>query len=177
MMSETSTASMSCEPVVQPGPVSSISASPSTSTDGNFTVSWSAAANMVTSGFNAWGYELKEFKSGVLTQTLTVSPTLTSYNFTDKSNGSYQYQVRGCNLNQGVPICGTSSSLSNTVTVTLTVGTPSSISGPASVDSDGAYTISWGSSSTPSVTYKLEERFKAYGSTTYQSWAEIHSGA
>ncbi|WP_205701931.1 FG-GAP-like repeat-containing protein, partial [Pseudidiomarina mangrovi] len=131
---------------------------------------------MVTSGFNAWGYELKEFKSGVLTQTLTVSPTLTSYNFTDKSNGSYQYQVRGCNLNQGVPICGTSSSLSNTVTVTLTVGTPSSISGPASVDSDGAYTISWGSSSTPSVTYKLEERFKAYGSTTYQSWAEIYSG-
>jgi len=37
-----------------------------------------------------------------------------------------------------------------------TVGTPSSITVPSS-DSDGSYTVSWGSSSTSSVTYALEE--------------------
>lgn len=106
MTSSTSPASTTnCEPVAQPGPVSSISASPSTSYDGTFAVSWSAASNMITSGFDAWGYELKEYKSGVLTQTFTVSPTITNYLFSNKSNGSYQYQVRGCNQSQGVPTC------------------------------------------------------------------------
>ena len=41
-------------------------------------------------------------------------------------------------------------------TFTTTVDTPSSITVPSS-DSDGSYTVSWGASSTSSVTYVLEE--------------------
>lgn len=181
MMSGTSsagTSSFPCEDdsVPQPGPISSISVSPSTSSTGSFTVSWSAASNMVSSGINAWGYKLKEYKNGILVQTLNLSPTSTTYNATGRANGSYYYQVTGCNQKQGVAYCGSTSSSSNTVTVNISVGTPTSISGPTAVDIDGAYTISWGASSTPSVTYKLEERFKPRGSTTYQSWTQIYSG-
>jgi len=42
------------------------------------------------------------------------------------------------------------------ITTTPTAGTPSSIAVPLS-DSDGSYTVSWGASSTSSVTYVLEE--------------------
>jgi len=42
------------------------------------------------------------------------------------------------------------------ITGTPTAGTPSSITVPSS-DSDGSYTVSWGASSTSSVTYVLEE--------------------
>ncbi|MBG22048.1 MAG: hypothetical protein CMF22_01130, partial [Idiomarinaceae bacterium] len=172
------TSSFGCEDeVARPGPVSSISASPTTSNDGNFTVSWSAASNMETSGFNSWGYQLNEYKNGSLTQTFNLSPTATSHSFSDKSNGSYYYTVRGCNQSLGVPLCGSTSSASNTVTVNLVVSMPSSISGPTSTDTDGAFTISWGASATSSVTYELQERFKPYGASSYQNWVSVYSGS
>uniref|UniRef100_UPI000FCA820E SpvB/TcaC N-terminal domain-containing protein n=1 Tax=Pseudidiomarina mangrovi TaxID=2487133 RepID=UPI000FCA820E len=170
------TSSAACEPVSQPGSINSISVSPSISHDGHYTVSWSAASGMVTSGFDTWGYELHEFNSGVLTQTLLISPTATTYAVSGQSNGSYQYQVRGCNLQGGEPYCGPHSSISNTVVVDTGVMPPSSILAPTAINSDGAYTISWGSSSTSAVTYELEERFKPYGSPVVHSWTQIYAG-
>ena len=58
-----------------PGTVSSPTVSVTNSTSGTYTVSWSAASNMDTSGPGQQGYELLEYKNGSFVKTYHTSPT------------------------------------------------------------------------------------------------------
>ena len=125
---------------------------PSSDVDGNLTINWGTSS---TSGVT---YVLEEatnsgFTSGLRT---AYSGTGASTNITGRSNGvTYYYRVKATKSGYNNSAWKTGSN-GCTVTITPTAGTPSSISVPSS-DSDGTYTVSWGTSSTSGVTYVLEE--------------------
>ena len=125
---------------------------PSSDSDGSYTVSWgSSSTSNVT-------YVLQEatnssFSSGLRT---AYSGTSRSTTITGRSSGTtYYYRVKATRSGYTDSSWRTGSN-GCTVTITSTVGTPSSIAVPSS-DSDGSYTVSWGSSSTSNVTYVLQE--------------------
>ena len=125
---------------------------PSIDSDGSYSISWG------TSSTSSVAYTLEEatnssFSSGFRT---AYSGTSTSTTITGCSSGTtYYYRVKATRSGYTDSAWRTGSN-GCTVTITQTVGTPSSISVPSS-DSDGSYSISWGTSSTSSVTYVLEE--------------------
>lgn len=132
------------DPPPTPGKPGTPTVSVTNSTNGTYSVSWSAASSMVTSGSEAWGYQLVEYKNGSIVDTYTTSPTTRTYSFTSNPDGNYQYKVRGCNLNlnMGTPVCGSYSSLSSTNYVRRKPSKPAAPTVPTT-DSDGSYTISW----------------------------------
>ncbi|MBD3654289.1 SpvB/TcaC N-terminal domain-containing protein [Kangiella sp.] len=143
------------------------SVSPTNSTNGAYQVSWSAASSMVTSGSNAWGYQLVEYRGGTYVKTYTTSPTTTSQSISGNPDGNYRYKVRGCNLdlNTGVPKCGSYSSLSTTNLVRNKPSTPSAPSVGSST-STGSIAVSWTKPSGTVSFYRLQKRVNG-GSWTW----------
>ena len=122
-------------------PKPSISASTTSSTSGNYSISWSASSG-------ATSYQWKE-NSG---SWQTVSSSTRSRSFSNKANGSYTYSVRACNS-----VCSASSS----VTVSV-VDTPAQISISPTTSTNGSYTISFSGGkvkgSTSGFYNKLQEK-------------------
>lgn len=151
-------------PPPKPGQPGTPSVSTVNSTSGSYTVSWTAASNMVTSGSESWGYELVEYKNGSVIKTYRTSPTTTSHSISSNPDGDYQYKVRGCNtdIHMGTLVCGSYSSLSSTNYVRYKPSTPAK---PGDKNStNGSYSVSWSKPSGTVTRYLLQERL------TGQSW-------
>lgn len=135
------------------------SVSPTNSSNGSYQVSWSAASSMVTTGVNAWGYQLAEYRGGSYVKTYTTNPTSTSYSVSGNSDGTYRYKVRGCNLdlNTGVPKCGSYSSLSTTNLVRHKPSTPSAPTLGSAI-SIGSVSVNWVKPSGAVTFYQLQRR-------------------
>ena len=84
-----------------------------------------------------------------------------SFEVAVSQNGNNNYRVAGCNAAG----CGPFSIVK---TVLVAPATPSSISVPGITDTDGSYTISWGSSSS-ATSYKLQEQING------GSWLQVAS--
>ena len=144
-----------------PGTPSSISV-PSSSTTGNYAVSWGTASGTVTA------YRLYEATNSSFSgQTLIHNGPGTSASLSGRGNGTYYYRVRACNGSA----CGSYRTGGNSVTVTLPPSVPSSISVPSS-SSTGSYTISWGSSTGNVTAYRL---YQATNSS-FSGQTQIYSG-
>jgi RHS repeat-associated protein len=137
--------------VRQPLPlVTGVTASPLSSTNGNYTVSWNPVAG-------ADYYTLLEYAdlggNAVPTQ---VSGTTKS--FTGQGNGTYRYYVKACDL---YGVCGGTGPESNSVVVTVAIpsapATPTNLTGPSTrVQVPPNYTVGW--SVVPNATgYIVEE--------------------
>ncbi|WP_083868384.1 RHS repeat protein [Dyella ginsengisoli] len=138
-----------------PGSPPSVS-SPSTSTTGSYTVSWSTIAN-------ATSYNLQEQVNGGAWSTVQ-SSSATSWNASGQGNGSYGYQVQSCNSGG----CSGWSSVSTT-TVLHPPGSAPTLSAPGS-STNGSYTVSWTGVAT-ATSYNLQEQVNGGGWTTVQSGA------
>ncbi|WP_417445386.1 FG-GAP-like repeat-containing protein [Kangiella sp.] len=134
------------------------------STSGTYSVSWAASSDMQTSGYQAWGYDLQEYRNGTVVRNIQVPPTSTSYSVSGNPDGNYQYRVKGCNndLNSGLRTCSSYSSTSN---INYVRYKPSRPAKPADKNSTtGSYSISWSKPSGTVTHYLLQER------KTGQSW-------
>jgi len=139
---------------------------PSSDNDGSYTVSWG------TSSTSSVTYVLEEARNSSFTsyRRTAYSGTSRSTTINGRSSGvRYYYRVKAIRSGYTDSDWRTGSN-SCLVTITPTAGTPSSITVPSS-DNDGSYTVNWGSSSTSSVTYVLEEArnssFTSYRRTAY----------
>ena len=119
-----------------------LTASPNPSTDGSYTVSWTAIPN-------AESYQL--YEDG----TLVYDSTGTSWSFSGKAAGSYEYTLEFCELIFDEEMCFGSGYTALTVTVTTPPAAPTLTVPPT--DADGGYTASW-TASTGATSYKLEEK-------------------
>lgn len=136
---------------------------PTGSQNGSYTVSWGASTGNVTA------YELYEANNvGFTGEALVHSGTATSKALTGRTNGTYYYRVRACNTN----ICSGYAFGSNSTSVTLPPGAPSSITVPTG-SVNGSYSISWGSASGTVTSYQL---FEATNSG-FSGETQIYSGA
>ena len=133
-----------------------LTASPNPSTDGSYTVSWSAI-------LTAESYQL--YESGKL----VYDSTGTSWSFTGKAAGTYKYTLEFCELIFDEEFCDQPSGYAAlTVTVTTPPSAPT-LTVP-STDADGSYAVTWTSPS-GATSYELEE--KPAGGT----FANIYSGS
>ncbi len=126
---------------------------PTTDTDGSYSLSMSSSG-AVTS------YELREQVNGggfVIQQINGNS----SWNYTNKSNATYGYQARACNILSCSNWSGTKS-----VQVLKTPGVPPNFTAP-SASSSGNFTVDWTSASGVVTSYQLQERFNG------GSWANV----
>ncbi len=120
-----------------------LTASPNPSTDGSYTVSWTAIPN-------AESYQL--YEDG----TLVYDSTGTSWSFSGKAAGSYEYTLEFCELIFDEEHCDLPSGYGSlTVTVTTPPLAPT-LTVPAT-DADGSYTASW-TAPAGATSYKLEEK-------------------
>ena len=131
---------------------------PANANSGNYAVSWYASATIGAA------YVLEESaNSGPWTPVYTGPAT--SYAFSGKANGTYQYRVKA--------ILGgytdSTWSTSGIVTVAVTCSAPYQITAPASSIS-GKYSISWYASATTGAAYALEEKV---GSGV---WVQVYAG-
>lgn len=127
---------------------------PASSSNGSFTVNWSAADGAKT-------YRLGESRNGGAWTEVT-ERTTRSWSTSGRSNGSYRYRVRGCAMG-----CSGYSAIKTVTVALIPQGTPT-LTTPAYVTS-GNYAVSWTAVSLASR-YELQER-KNGG-----SWSEIHDG-
>ncbi|MCH6484868.1 RHS repeat protein [Pseudoxanthomonas sp. LH2527] len=129
---------------------------PSYSSNGTYTVSWSATAT-------ATSYELQISANGGNWLGAYAGPQ-TSYAVGGQASGSYAYRVRACQAS-------TCSGWSNTgtTTVVLPPGSAPSLSSPTSAPG-GSYMVSWTAVAAAS-TYRLEESFNSGGWTVVQDIA------
>ena len=122
---------------------------PSSNSSGSYTVTWGASS---TPGVT---YNLDEAtNSGFSANLRTLVTTNLSYPITGRSSGlTYYYRVTASKsgMNSSSPQLG-----SNGTVVTLPVELPGAMTIPAN-NNTGSYTVQWGASSTPSVSYTLEE--------------------
>lgn len=142
--------------LLPPAVPSSITVPTGNDVDGAYTVSWSAVST-------ATKYQLvQKVNSGGW---ITVSDNSNrSKGFSGKGNAKYQYAVRACNAS------GCSGyRYSSTFNVLLPPPVPSSISVPASTDSDGAYTVSWPVAST-ATRYQLSQKVNT------GAWVSVSDG-
>ena len=139
-----------------------LSTSTTSTNNGNFTLSWTNPGN-----HNQYRVQQK-IGSGSWTTPVTTSST--SYSFSNKPDGSYQFRISYCLYLP--PTVNQCDATSNTVSVLVAKppGTPSSISGVPATDNNGAFTVSWGSSTGNVDSYRLEQQ-KNSG-----SWSQIYSG-
>ncbi len=120
---------------------------PATNTTGSYRVSWSISR---TTGAT---YQLQEkVGAGSWTNVTLPDSSLNYYNVTGKANSSYSYQVKA----QKSGVTDSAYVGPASTTVTLTCAPPGSVTVPAS-NTTGSYTVSWRPSSTPGVSYTLQE--------------------
>lgn len=157
------------EPTPKPGKPGVPNVSVTNSINGTYTVSWTAASNMDTSGIGQQGYELLEYKNGTFVKKYSTSPTTRTQPISSNSDGNYQYKVRGCNTNyrMGVPVCGSYSSLSSTNLVRHKPSKPSAPS-PSSSTSTSSLTLTMSKPSGSVAFYRIQKR-KSGGSW---AWAD-----
>lgn len=149
--------------VIPPSVPSSITA-PTSSSSGNFTVSWGSSTGNVTK------YELYESStSSFSSQALIYQGLNLSRAMSSKPEANYYYRVRACNSNE----CSSYKTLSHAVVVKKSPSTPVSITVP-SANSTGHYSLSWGGATTGVIThYELYE--SSSSNFAYQSL--LYSGA
>ncbi|MRX27296.1 RHS repeat-associated core domain-containing protein [Kangiella sp. HZ709] len=142
----------------QPWPISSVTV-PSSSSTGNYTVSW-------TTSNHAANYQWREEVNGVWSPSWN-TVIGTSVSISGRSTGTYRYQVKGCHALASPQCSDATTSGSIAVSVVLIPGTPSSISiSDDSSSADGAYTVSWGASSNSPTSYQYRESTNG----TWGSW-------
>lgn len=121
---------------------------PSTSTNGSYTISWTAPTSGTVDLYELYESTSSSFSS----QTRIYSGTAQSKAVSGKGNGTYYYRVRACSVS-----CGGYRAGANGTTVTLPPAIPGAISAPATSDT-GSYTVRWGASGSGTVTaYQLYE--------------------
>ncbi len=147
------TASKTVTVTLPPATPSAIGA-PSTDSDGAFSLSWGSSSG-------ATSYTLQR-RIGSGSWSTIQNTSATSRSESGLGSGTYSYRVRACNAS------GCSGwTATKTVTVTLPPATPSAINGP-STDTDGAFTLSWGSSS-GATSYTLQRRIGSGSWSTIQN--------
>ena len=147
------TASKTVTVTLPPATPSAIGA-PSSDSDGAFSLSWGSSSG-------ATSYTLQR-RIGSGSWSTVQNTSATSRSESGLGSGTYSYRVRACNAS------GCSGwTATKTVTVTLPPATPSAINGP-STDTDGAFTLSWGSSS-GATSYTLQRRIGSGGWSTIQN--------
>ena len=141
---------------ITPGVPSSISVSPGTSTNGNFSVSWGTSSGSVSQ------YQLYRQLNGGGWSHVT-SGSSQSYSQTGLGDGNYGFRVRACRTTGSYTSCS-GYRTSGTNTVLRTPGLPGAISGGSlshsgtSQDTNGAYSVSWSAASGSVATYELQEQ-------------------
>ena len=137
-----------------------ISASPTTTYSGSYTVSWSQATGCIW-GFGGWQcYYLQEKIGSGSWINIATSSNATSKSFSGKSTNTYQYRI----IWDLSPVMV----LEGPITVSVVnAGTPSTPSGP-STSNTGSYTITSGVS-TGAVRYQIQRRLSGGGWTTYNN--------
>ncbi|NRA60659.1 MAG: hypothetical protein HRU25_07045 [Psychrobium sp.] len=131
---------------------SSINVPTATVNNGIFSISWGASST-------ATKYILRQSVNGG-GWTTVANPTSTSQRFSGKDTASYRYGVRACNAS------GCSGYKDSVVfSVLLPPPVPSRISAPTATIKNGAFTISWGASST-ATKYTLRESVNGGGWAT-----------
>jgi YD repeat-containing protein len=129
-----------------PGIPSTLSV-PTTNNTGAYTVSWGAATGTMTA------YELYEATNASFSgETRIYNSTGTSTALTGRTNGTYYYRARACN----VASCSGYAPGANLTTVTLPPGAPPTITVPAST-AGTSYTINWTAASGMLTAYELYE--------------------
>jgi hypothetical protein len=120
--------------------------------DGAYAISWSASTTIGAT------YELQEATSSLFNAGLRTAyrGTATTANITGRPlNQTYYYRVRA--VKAGLKDSGYRGAANScAVPGTAATGAPASLTVPVA-DTDGAYTISWGASTTTSATYELQE--------------------
>lgn len=106
---------------------------PSTSSTGNYTISWTAGTGSGTT------YELWESMSSLFTsQSRVFTGTATSASISGHGNGTYYYRVRRCNGSA----CTPDKEGANGVVVAIPPAVPATVTIPAS-NNTGSYSITW----------------------------------
>lgn len=134
---------------------------PSTSTTGNYTVSWDYQY-----GYNVTLQE--KFNGG--SYTTAYYGTGTSKSFSGKPSGTYTYRMKFVFC---YSTCTTLYSEPQSIVVAVTPPVPSAITGPSS-DNDGAFSLSWGTS-TGATSYELQRRLSGGSWATVQNTSSTSS--
>lgn len=135
--------------------------SPASSSNGSYTVTWSAVPG-------ASSYQFEESANGGA-WTLLQDSSATSAGIGGRGTGTYAYRVRGCN---GAG-CGSYSGIATTSVLLPPAGAPS-ISAPAT-SGNGSYTVSWSGVGGAS-SYQLEEQVNGGGWALIQDSAQTNRG-
>jgi len=121
-----------------PLPVSSMSASPNPSTDGNYTVVWTAPI-----GANFY-YLDEQLNGGTWNSAAPASQTLTSATFTGRGAGTYGYRIRACRFTDQVRCSTYSATITEPVQIVGAPPAPASITGPTGCTvAPRTYGIAW----------------------------------
>ncbi len=154
----------------KPGIPSSISGPASLDTDGSFSVNWGVSSGQVD--YYQTAHRHMPIGGSFSSWTHVNRGVSTAYAYSGLADGEWDFAIRGCNASG----CSSWRFIAPHVNVLRKPGVPSSITTPTITDTDASHTISWGAASGNSITaYKLEERLKPYGSSSYGAWAEVHS--
>ena len=145
------------QPLPPPGPVTGLSIAPNPSTNGTYTLNWTAPVG----GTPAETYALEEqINSGAWTTPSPAQVTATQITFSDRGNGDYAYRVRACN-HAATPLCNpTNTSPVRMVTVARADGlaSPDQIAGPNGCDGpERTYIIGWAPGTPGATYYEVEE--------------------
>jgi len=128
---------------------------PASSTNGAYTVSWTAVGD-------AASYTLQEQVNGGGWATVQSSSAM-SWSTSGRANASYGYRVQACNSSGCGPWSGTAAIAVKVVPVAPSLSVPAS-------NASGAYTASWGGVAY-ATSYTLQEQVNG------GSWASVYSGA
>ncbi|MDB9953032.1 fibronectin type III domain-containing protein, partial [Porticoccaceae bacterium] len=141
-----------------------VSASTSSTSSGNFSLSWTVPGSFTT-------YQVEQSLNGG-SWGIVASTGSPSHSFSNKPDGSYQFRVKYCFTLPIPPYSTVCTATSNSVAVLVAKppGIPASIGGVPATDNNGAFTVSWGTASGTVTSYRLEQQ-KNGG-----SWVQIYSG-
>ena len=133
-----------------------LTAAPNPSTDGTFTVSGSMTTRDPDSYLT---YQMIETEPGGAKNTHSIAdPKNISLSFSDKSDGTYSYQMQRCDYYSTSTISGfVCTDIGSSLSVSVKVGLPApdALMGP-DTDADGTYTIAW-SAVSEATGYELQQ--------------------
>jgi len=120
-------------------PIPSNVSNPTTNSSGQYTVSWSGAADTFT---------IQEKRDAAAWAVVASNIWVESFAFSNKTNGTYQYRVRACN--EGT--CGSYSSPGPVLTVTLAPPTVSFAANPTAIGNGQSSNLTWSSTNAATCT-------------------------